>query len=353
MAFKTQSSLFFIFIIALQVSADVGSNIGLLPTVEKKTLSLTASLEIPSHTFLISTKAGRVDQRQVDQRIQYTPTFGPNIGIYGQYEQWNFGLKKRFYLGSLKDEQKYGKTDYDDYRLGYHFNKFIAINAYLQNYHGFYTDLNGQEGFKTTFGDSNTSSATSSPSEESHIIKRSDVVTRNYGLQAQFALPLLPFFALFNTKEPVPPTDSWEFNLLSKIYYNHLEIIGDQVLVPTVTLNSFSPISSLKEMSSNTLGIGLGLGVVVHATAESSFGLAALAGPGFSRQANIYLDHDETNYTTASEINANIYYRWKNAEHGFQSGLYFDTISSKVKDVHFDSSHLGVNLAYSYSGFQF
>ncbi|HLB59200.1 MAG TPA: hypothetical protein VJL87_03855, partial [Bdellovibrionota bacterium] len=43
------------------------------PTKER--LVLSSFVEIPTHSFLISTGAGRVDQRQVDQRIQYNPTF--------------------------------------------------------------------------------------------------------------------------------------------------------------------------------------------------------------------------------------------------------------------------------------
>lgn len=336
--------LFFLF--SFSALAEVGTVTDSLPPTPQKTLSLTASLETPTHTFLISTDAGRVDQRQVDQRIQYNPTFGPNVGIHGSYEQWGFGLTKRFYLGSPTDEQKYGKTDYDDYRVDYTFSDYVSIDAYLQNYHGFYTDLSGQEGLQTTF-DSNGNSVQTTG--ESHIIKRSDIVTRNYGLRAQFALPLMPLFSRFDKKAA---DTNLEFNLLSKIYYNHLEIIGDQTLVPAATSNAFSPISSLKEISANTLGVGLGLGFTVHTTAESSFGFSALAGPGFQRQTNIYVDRGETLYTTATELNAELHYNWKNTLHEFQTGLYFDTIRSNVKDINFDSSNLGIKVAYSYSGFQ-
>lgn len=357
MAFKNRIFLSTVFLISIftwsLTKADINSSVESQQPQKVATspLQLTASLEIPTHSFLISTSAGRVNQRDVDQRIQYNPTFGPNIGIHGSYEQWSLGFKKRFYFNNPNDEKKYGKTDYDDYRLGYNFSEFFSMDAYYQNYRGFYTDLSGQEGLQATFNGSGGGAAASS-SQESQIISRSDILTRNYGLRALLTLPLMPFFKAFSTQKEEIPVD-WDFNVLSKVYYNHLEIVGDQALVPDVTANSFSPISSLKEFSANTLGVGFGLGVLVRATPESSFGFSALAGPGFQRQANIYSDHSETRYTTATEINANFSYEWKNLIHGFKSELYFDTVSSKVNDVHFDSSHLGLNLAYSYSGLQF
>lgn len=347
MAFK---KFIFLFSFGLSISslADVQTSSEILPTTStRSTLSLTASLEIPTQSFLISTDAGRVDQRQVGQRVQYNPTFGPNVGINADYEQWRFGLSKRLYFGSPKDEKKYGKTDYDDYRLAYVFSPYFSAETYFKSYRGFYTDLSGQEGLQTTFNGSSAMAANG----ETQIIKRSDINVRNYGIRGQFALPMMPFFNAFSKESE--KINNFDFNLLGKIYYNHFEIIGDQALVPDVTTNSFSPISSLKEFSSNTLGVGFGLGAVAYASTTSSFGFSALAGPGFQRQANIYNDHDEVNYTTVFEMNAELYYDWKNPIHGFRTGLYFDTLSSKVKDVNFDSTSLGVNLAYSYSGFQF
>ena len=313
----------------------------------KKKLTLSSFVEIPTHTFLISTGAGRVDQRQVDQRIQYNPTFGPNLGVRGTYELWSLSLSKRLSFANGQDEQKYGKSDYDDWRVGYNFSKAFFVETYYQNYRGFYTDLTGQEGLQTSFGSDGSQS--SSGGGRSQIVNRPDISALNYGMRATYALPLMPIFKVFSSEEE-KKTMNWDFNFLTKMYYNRLGIAGDKPLVPASTANSFSPIASLKEYWSNTLGVGAGLGVAVPASNEFTFGFSALLGAGFQRQTNVFTDRESVAFTTAQEMNANLYLDWKGDKHGFRFDLYFDTYSSKVSDVNFDTSSLGLNLIYSYSG---
>lgn len=334
---------------SLTTYAEVGTNTAPISETSKSPLSLTASLEIPNHSFLIATDAGHVDQHQVSQRIQYNPTFGPNVGVHAEYQKFSFGLSKRLYFNSPNDEKKYGKTDYDDYRIAYEYSPYLSTEIYYQGYRGFYTDLNGREGLQTSFSSSQNSQQT--PAGESVIVNRSDINTHNYGLRAFMALPLNKILSVFSSKKE--SSLNWDFNLLGKIYYNHLDIVGDQALVPDAMVNAFSPISSLKEFSANTLGVGLGLGFVLYATTESTFGFSALAGPGFQRQSNIYIDRDEVNYTTATELNSNLYYDWKGPQHGFRGGFYLDSLTAKVKDINFGSTNLGINVAYTYAGLQF
>src|SRR3990167_1717208 len=244
------------------------------PTKER--LVLSSFVEIPTHSFFISTGAGRVDQRQVDQRIQYNPTFGPNLGMKGSYGRWALILSKRLSFINAQDKQKYGKTEYDDWRLGFNITKAFLIETYFRKYRGFYTDLNGQEGLQMSFGPNEPQS----PSEngkmgESIIINRPDISALNYGLKATYALPLMPFFEFlslfgdFNSEEEFEEVKETEeaknmgdldFNLLTMMYFNRLSITGDFPLVPASTSNSFSPIASMKEYWFNTLGVGLGMG---------------------------------------------------------------------------------------------
>lgn len=315
----------------------------------KKSLSLSSFFEIPTHSFLISTDSGRLNQQQVGQRIQYNPTFGPNIGVSGTYDFWILTLSKRLSFANQQDTQTYGKSDYDDLRVGYNFSKEFLVESYYQNYRGFYTDLNGKEGLQTSFGSDNSQSSADSQSSSSHIISRPDISTLNYGLRATLALPLMPLFKIFSSEQE-KKSMNWDFNFLTKAYYNHLSITGNQPLVPASTTNSFSPIASLKEYWTNTLGVGAGLGVVVPASSQFIFGFDSILGVGFQRQTNVFVDHESVAYTTAQEMNSNLYADWKSENHGFRFGLYLDTFSSKVDNINFDSSSLGLNLTYSYSG---
>lgn len=315
----------------------------------KKKLTLSSFVEIPTHSFLISTGTGRVDQRQVDQRIQYNPTFGPNIGIRGTYNFWSLSLSKRLSFVNQQDAQTYGKSDYDDWRVGYNVTKAFLIELYYQNYRGFYTDLAGQEGLQTSFGSGSGQSSSNNQGGQSQIISRPDISALNYGVRATYALPLMPIFRIFSSDQE-KESMNWEMNFLTKAYYNRIGITGDRPLVPASTANSFSPIASLKEYWSNTLGIGAGLGVIVPASKQFTFGFDAILGAGFQRQTNVFTDHESVAYTTAQEMNANLYMDWKGDSHGFRFGIYLDTLSSKVDDVNFDTSSLGLNMIYSYSG---
>ncbi len=314
----------------------------------KKRLTVSSFIEIPTHSFLISTGAGRVDKRKVDQRIQYNPTFGPNIGVRGVYDLWSLSLSKRMSFISDRDAQTYGRSDYDDWRIGYNLTETFFLEAYYQNYRGFYTDLNGQEGLQTTF-DRGTQSLADNPAGQSQIISRPDISALNYGLRATFTFPLMPVFKAFSVEDEKENTN-WDINFLSKIYYNRLGISGDRPLVPDSTANSFSPIATLKEYWSNTLGIGAGLGVIVPATSRFTFGFDAMLGAGFQRQTNVFVDRSSVVYTVAQEMNSNLYMNWKGVDHGFRFGFYVDALSSKVDDINFDTTSLGVNLIYSYRG---
>ncbi len=316
----------------------------------KKKITLSSFIEIPTHSFLISTAAGRVDQRQVDQRIQYNPTFGPNVGIMATYDLWSLSLSKRLSFVNQQGAQIYGKSDYDDWRVGYGFSKAFLVESYYQNYRGFYTDLTGQEGLQTSFGSGGSESSSNGRAGPSQIVSRADISALNFGLRATHVLPLMPIFRIFSSDQEKASMKNWDFNFLTKAYYNRLSITGDRPLIPASTSNSFSPIASLKEYRSNTLGVGAGLGVVVPASRQFTFGFDAILGAGFQRQANVFMDHESVAYTTAQEMNANLYMDWKGDSRGFRFGLYLDTLSSKVDDVNFDTSSLGLNLIYSYSG---
>ncbi len=163
-----------------------------IPEAHKQKITLSTFVEIPTHTFLISTGAGRVDRRQIDQRVQYNPTFGPNLGVRGNYGQWGLTLSKRLSFLTVQDEAKYGKSDYDDWRVDYKFSKNFGIEAYYQNYHGFYTDLTGQEGLQTTVGSGEGASSGPASQTESEIVKRDDISALNYGIRAQYIIPLMP-----------------------------------------------------------------------------------------------------------------------------------------------------------------
>lgn len=335
------------FLLSLYSFADIGIPTEISTFSNKKPVFLSAIIEMPTHSFLISTNAGRVNQAQVDQRIQYNPTFGPNVGVRGTYEQWDLSLSKKLNFSNAVDEKKYGKTSYDDLRLGFKFSDVLAIESYYQSYRGFYTDLSGQQGLQSTF-DGSGGSAASGPSQ---IINRSDISALNFGFRLSHTLPLMPLFRAFEISQAEKAKMNWDFNLLSKIYYNRLRISGDQALVPATTTNSFSPIALLKEYSANTIGLGLGLGAAVPMSVESTFGFEALLGVGLQRQANDFSDHNSISYTTAQEMNAKLFIDWAGQQHGLRTNLYLDTYSAKVDDINFDTSNLGVNLIYSYTGF--
>lgn len=317
--------------------------------VNTKKLVLSSFVEIPTHSFLISTGAGRTDQHGVEQRIQYNPTFGPNVGVSGSFGDWSLSLSKKISLINEQDIQTYGKSDYDDWRVRYSITKNLLIESYYQNYRGFYTDLSGQEGLQTSFGTNGTPSSSNSQPGQSQIISRPDISALNYGLRTTYAIPMMPIFQIFASQEE-KKSMNWDFNLLTKVYYNRMSITGDRPLVPAATSNSFSPIAALKEYWSNTLGVGAGLGIIVPASTRFIFGFDAMLGSGFQRQTNIFMDHENTAYTTAQEMNANLYLDWKGNNHGFRFGIYMDTLSSKVNDINFDTTNMGLNIIYSYGG---
>lgn len=304
--------------------------------------------EIPTYSFLISTDVGRVDKKEVKQRVQYGPTFGPNLGLAINYKGLDFSLSKRISSSDSDKIEKYGKTDYIDFRTRYKLFESVDIEAYYQKYKGLFTDLNGQEGLQTSFGDSNSSSGISN--EESMIISRPDISAVNFGLRAIRTVRLNPLFSFFNPSAK-NESSSWDLNFLTKAYYNRLIVSGDEPLVPAANSDSFSPIASLKEVWTHSLGLGAGLGVHVPTSKKFSMGFNTLIGFGLQRQATVFSDREETSYNTDSqEVNTNLYVDWKSLKHGFHFGIYWDHISSKIDDVNFDSSNLGASLRYSYRG---
>lgn len=320
------------------------------PELLNRKLVLSSFIDMPTHSFLISTGAGRADKTQVSQRVQYNTTFGPTVGINATYDFWTLTIGKRLSFVDKNDSQKYGQTNYDDFRLGYYIFDSLLAESYYQNYLGFYTDLTGQEGLQTSFGDDSTAVENdSSQSQESQIVKRSDVSALNYGLRLTAVLPLTPIFRAF-ASDKEKESMNWDFNWLTKLYYNRLKVSGAEPLVPNAVANSFSPIASLREYSSNTLGLGAGIGVVVPASPQTKVGFDAILGAGYQRQANKFIEEERVAYATAVEMNSNFFVNWKGNDHGFRFGLYLDSFSSKVKDVNFDSTSLGLNLLYSYYG---
>lgn len=318
-----------------------------------KKITLATFVEIPTHSILISTGAGRSDYKQVNQRIQYNPTFGPNLGISAAYDLLNMSFRKRLSFISEQEVQTYGQSNYDDFRLALNFSKYISVESYYQNYRGFYTDLSGQEGLQTSFSNEGSTSNSGETIQPKQIISRPDIEALNYGIRSIFTFPLIPIFEAFSVeseKNQQNGKGDWDFNFLTKLYYNRLAMTGNQPLVPASKTNSFSPIASLKEHWANTFGAGAGLGVIVSPTDNFIFGFDAILGAGLQRQTNVFSDHESVAYTTAQEMNSNLYMGWKKNNHRFHFGLYMDTFSSKVDDINFDASSLGLNLAYSYSG---
>ena len=322
--------------------------LGALPERDlfKKNVILSTFIDVPTHSILISTSAGRANNKSVDQRVQYNPTVGPNVGVRGTYDFWSASFTKRLSLISQQETQVYGRSDYEDWRAGYDITENFSFEMYYQNYRGFYTDLSGQEGLQTSF-DTEGSQTAAAPRGEKKIINRPDISSLNYGLRLT---ALFPLNSMFEGSSSQAGLDDVQFNLLSKIYYNRQSLKGDQPLVPESTSNSLSPIASLTEYWSNSLGLGIGLGVIFKMSERVHMGFDAMLGPGFQRQTNVFRDRESVHYTTSQEMNANFYTNWKSENHGFRAGLYMDALNSKVEDIHIDTSSLGLGLTYSYYG---
>jgi len=315
-------------------------------------LELSTFFEAPMHSFLISTEAGRVDSKAVGQRVQYSPTFGPNVGVRAAYEVWSLSYSRRLSFVEGAEVAKYGKTDYDDWRLGARLSKNLLLETYYQNYRGFYADLSGREGLRTEVRTQNTFAGPVSGTENT-IISRPDINALNYGLRVTYVLPLMELArALASEKDKAGL--NWEFNFLTKAYYNRLAITGDRPLIPDTIQGAFSPIASLREYWAHTAGAGVGIGAEVPMGSPAwTFGMSGLLGAGIQRQTAVFKDRDSSAVTLGQELNAEMYIDWKGLNHGFRWGIYLDNFSSKVDEIHFDSMNLGFNLLYSYSGIVF
>ena len=305
-------------------------------------LELATFLEIPTHTILISTDLGQSNMGAVKQRVQWNPTMAPNLGIRASYDMWSLYLKKRFSLLSDKDAQIYGRSEYDDYRISLQATQYISADVYYQNYRGFYTDLSGQEGLKTSFGNGNSAS-TAIPAGPTQIVSRPDMQAMNYGARITGILPLSDLL--------LSSSLAWKLNVLGKAYYNRQSIVGDGAIVPEARAGTLSPIASLKEYWANTLGVGAGLGCDFPMTESFALGFDAMLGVGFQRQSQVFLDREAIAYTTAKELNTNFFMNWKYPDHGYRLSFYADSFMTDVEGVHLDTTSLGFTFMFSYSGF--
>jgi hypothetical protein len=143
---------------------------------------------------------------------------------------------------------------------------------------------------------------------------------------------------------------NWDFDFLTKFYYNHERVGGTQALVPSIASGAFSEVSALREYSTHTVGAGAGIGVSVPVTPTFTAGLSGLFGAGFQRQTNVFADHETTASALAEEMNMSIFMDWKHKKDGFRVEIYADSLGSTVNDIHFDSTSVGLNLVYYYDG---
>lgn len=317
---------------------------------------LAPFIEFPSHTFLISTNAGRVDSANISQRVQYSPTHSPLLGLRFGMDMYSFSYSRKINLLSQQDKEIYGESKYDDYRMRFDlFKDVLFAEAYYQNYRGFYTDLSGQAGFRTVVNSS--ASASSEPmttgSTASSIISRPDIQAQNYGLRLSgkaSLLPLLKFFEAFSSDPKIADSsvDTWDMYLSSKIYYNRHALSGDYALVPSAANNAFSPMADLMRVSSNTFGVGAGMGVDYFSSETFNMGFSATLGVGTQRQYVGYADRDATEWVRAIEMNAGMHIDYKGERSNFRTELYMDTLSSKIRDINLDVTSLGINFSYLY-----
>lgn len=297
---------------------------------------------------MISTDAGRVDQRQVTQRVQYNPTVGPNLGLRATYDLLSITFSKRLWELNQAEVQKYGRSDFEDWRVGYALPYYFSLEGYYQNYKSFYTDLNGKEGLQSSFG-STQGSSSQDPNLPSQIVSRSDISAGNLGLRLKQELPIMWIFRAF-ANEKDKESMNWDLLFLTKLYYNQMKISGDQALVPNARADSFSPIAGLREMGSSNLGLGFGIGCILPASENVVFKVDATVGRGYQRQNNRFNDREESKNTTSLEMNSNFSMDWKGQNHGAGFALYFDSLSSKVGDFNLDTTSAGANVIYTYSG---
>jgi hypothetical protein len=138
---------------------------------------------------------------------------------------------------------------------------------------------------------------------------------------------------------------------LGKLYYNRQGITADSALVPESLSSAFSPIASLKEFWSNTIGVGAGLGCVIPISDSFDFGFDATLGGGFQRQTHVFADRESVAYTFAQEMNAKMYTKGEFGKHAVEADIYMDMLSSKVDDLNLDATSVGTKVVYTYTGF--
>jgi hypothetical protein len=92
------------------------------------------------------------------------------------------------------------------------------------------------------------------------------------------------------------------------------------------------------------------MGVQAPISKRTTVGFDAILGLGLQLQASHFVDHKDVGLAAGQEMNANFYFDWRSQQHAVRSAFYWDTLSSKVEAINFDSSNLGINFVYTYEG---
>jgi hypothetical protein len=347
--FKMPIFILFFFFISLSVHAAENESIEKLtgaPAKRSEVFRMSPFLEIPSQAFLISTDQGRVDQAKVDQRISYSPTFGMNLGVKLGYRATSLSISKRVNFSTASSREIYGDTDFMDMRFGYQISKTLRIETYYQDYQGFFADLSGQQGLQLSFGNGVVSS---SSILEPKIINRPDLEALNYGAKLQHSFNLMPLLRAGATPEQIESSEAWNIFWLSQAYYNRIRMMGSKALVPSESSGAFSPIADLSEFWTHSLGLGTGLGAEVLMTKTFAMGFEVLLALGLQKQSQIFLTEQHSGLATSSAMNSKMFLDWRGQLQSFRIHLNWDLFSSRYRDIHFDTSNLGLTIAYSRS----
>lgn len=316
-------------------------------------LKVESFIEIPSFLFLLSVDGGAASTAYSSRRVQYNPTFGPNLGIRASFSPISLTWTTKLRPGESYT-RKYGETAFSDIRMSAT-HKNWAGDIFYQRYDGFHADLNAKDGLSVqsgpdaSFANHASIGDTYTGSSKEQIIKRPDISSKHYGAIAYHAMPVYPdqttaraFDFAFHSGD-VPDL---AIDLIFNGYLNHLSIGGSSALVPEERQERFGEGAQARALNMNALGASTGLAFVMGFSKPMYMNALVMLGGGLQHRTVELADNQFSGVGFLQNMNSRIGLGARGETQSFDVNIIFDVWRSSVKNVRLDSSSIGLVLTY-------
>jgi hypothetical protein len=318
--------------------------------IESKSPSFIESfIEAPTHSFVIATPNGEENISANAERIQYNPTFSPNIGIKAKFAQFEFSHSQK--SPSSADPEIYGRSKYQDWQMNWRAMRWLSLSGFYQDYQGFYADLNGKDGLQSSFSTNEESEVLSTSKVavfDDPIKKRPDIRVKWVGAHITGALPLVPIINASTTDPKQKLPDAMVFDLLVDGSYSVLDLAGSSSLVPEELHPTLATAATIRGFDATTTTGSIGLEAGFQMPSGTRFCFGASGGAGSQSQARTTTDGrlNLARGTNVHTMQAWLSFDYAGERHGWGLAGRTDTLSSEVRDLRLTSNRLAALASY-------